>query len=144
MTSTPWRISSRLIVLMALSWPSQMGTAVRTLIGSLARGISGSGLVGICAPDHYHAGGDGAAHVEGEVAPRAGDLALARGAGEVGVRLGDLPHAGRPDRMAVGHQAAAGIDGDRPCWFAGPERLPDLRQGRCATLQQRRPAPALG
>src|SRR3954468_5137563 len=126
MTSTPWRISSRLIVLMALSWPSQMGTAVRTLIGSLARGISGSGFVGICAPDHYHAGGDGAAHVEGEVASRAGDLALPRRAGEVGVRLGDLPHARRPDRMAVAHQPAAGIDGDRTRRLARPERLPGL------------------
>src|SRR4051812_1208 len=144
MTSTPWRISSRLIVLMALSWPSQMGTAVRTLIGSLARGISGSGFVGICAPDHYHAGGDRAAHVEGEVSPRAGDLALPRRAGEVGVRLGHLPDARRANRMAVAHQAPAGVDGNRTGWLARPQRLPGLRQDRCAALQQRRPAPALG
>src|SRR4029453_3758145 len=33
MTSMPCRLNSRLMVLMALSWPSQIGTAVRMRIG---------------------------------------------------------------------------------------------------------------
>src|SRR5688500_3966082 len=34
MTSTPWRMNSRLIVVIALSCPSQIGTAVSRRIGS--------------------------------------------------------------------------------------------------------------
>src|SRR5687767_12925482 len=107
MTSIPWRISSRLIVLMALSWPSQIGTAVRTR--------SGVGLAFI-SPDHRDARRDAAAHVERQIPARAVDLTRAGALGEVLEGLDDLPDASGAHGVAVADQAAAGIDRDRSGW----------------------------
>src|SRR3954471_19408576 len=94
MTSTPWRISSRLTVLIALSCPSQIGTAVRMRTGVVildcgfwiadweTRGqLNPQSPVQIPksfpSPNHRDARRQAAAHVEGHDRPRTRHLALA-------------------------------------------------------------------
>src|SRR5207247_204229 len=96
----PCRMNSRLMVLIAASWPSQIGTAVRMRIGPLF----------FISPNHANIGGVRSANVEGQVVLRVGDLTFIRAFGQMKIGLDHLPHARRADRMAVADQAAAGID----------------------------------
>src|SRR5205085_8199182 len=82
-------------------------------------------LVGIFPPDHYHACGYAAAHIEGEVPPRAWNLTRAGLLRELNVGFGHLSHAGRADRVAVAHQPAAGIDRNRSLRLPSPKVFPD-------------------
>src|SRR5881628_1674124 len=103
----PWRMNSRLIVLMAASWPSQMGTAVRM---RMTRSV-------FTCPDHADVAGVGAADVECQVALAVGNLSVAGAVSQMQVRLDDLAHAGRADGMAVADETAAGIDERRAAFL---------------------------
>src|SRR5438552_3085368 len=103
----PCRMNSRLMVLMAASCPSQMGTAVRMRIGPLF----------FIAPDHADIRGVRAADVEGQIMLCIRNLPFARALRQMQVRLDDLPDTRRAHGMAVADQAAAGIDERRPAFL---------------------------
>src|SRR5258706_11430511 len=118
MTSMPCRINSRLMVLMAASWPSQIGTAVRVRIRALF----------FISPNHRNVGCVCAADVERQVTIRPGNLAFPRALGEMQIGLGDLADAGGSRCMPVADEAATGIDERRAAVLEPLRALPGWRE----------------
>ena len=64
------------------------------------------------------------------------NLVFASGPGELAIGFDHLANAGRADRMAITHQAAAGVDRQRERRYSSSDLAAHLRQGRRPGLQQ--------
>src|SRR5882724_1265951 len=84
----------------------------------------------LTSPNHHHVGGHAAAHVEREKTFDTLNLVFASGPGELAIGFDHLSNASRSDRMAITHQAAAGVDRQREGRNSSSDPGAHVRQGR--------------